>query len=116
MVINGQTYGVEIDVDNLLRMDSATQMDVLDKGKNYLSPDEGRAKIGLPPTKGGDAVYRQQQDYSLEALAKRDAQDDPFGKTAPAAPPPPANDDPAAAKALAALVAHSVREKLNARR
>ena len=120
VVINGQTYGTEFDVDNLLRMDSVTQMDMLDKGKNYLSPDEGRAKIGLPPTPGGDSVYRQQQDYSLEALAKRDAQDDPFGKAAPAAPPPaeapPANDNAQAAKAFAALVAHSVREKLNARR
>jgi HK97 family phage portal protein len=111
--INGQVYGTEFDIDNLLRMDSSTLMDVLDKGKNYFTPDEGRAKIGYGPKPGGDAVYRQQQDYSLEALAKRDAQEDPFSK---AAPPPPANDDPAAAKALSALVAHSVREKLNARR
>jgi HK97 family phage portal protein len=113
--VNGATYGTEFDIDNLLRMDTATQMDVLDKGKNYLTPDEGRQKIGLPPVAGGDVVLRQQQDFSLAALAKRDAQDDPFGKAAPA-PPPPANDDPAAAKAFSALVAHSVREKLNARR
>jgi hypothetical protein len=58
-------------------MDTATQMDVLDKGKNYLTPDEGRQKIGLPPVEGGDVVLRQQQDFSLAALAKRDAQDDP---------------------------------------
>jgi HK97 family phage portal protein len=113
--INGQVYGTEFDVDNLLRMDSSTLMDVLDKGKNYFTPDEGRAKIGLGTTPGGNVVLRQQQDFSLAALAKRDAQDDPFGKTAPAAPPQPAND-PAAPKAMAALVAHSVREKLNARR
>lgn len=93
--VNGATYGTEFDVDNLLRMDSATQMDVLDKGKNYLAPDEGRAKIGLPPTPGGKVVYRQQQDFSLEALAKRDAKEDPFGKEAPAPAPPAANDDEA---------------------
>ena len=29
----------------------------------------------------------QQQNYSLAALAKRDARDDPFSTTAPAAPP-----------------------------
>src|SRR6185369_5321647 len=91
VVTNGQTYGTEFDVENLLRMDSATLMDVLDKGKNYFTPDEGRAKIGYGPKPGGDSVYRQQQEFSLEALAKRDAQDDPFGKATPAAP---ANDDP----------------------
>jgi HK97 family phage portal protein len=120
VTVGGQVYGTEFDLDNLLRMDSATLMDTLDKGKNYFTPDEGRAKVGLPPKPGGDAVYRQQQDYSLEALAKRDAQEDPFGKAAPATPAPaaepPANDNPQAAKAFAALVAHSVREKLNAAR
>jgi HK97 family phage portal protein len=113
--MDGVTIGTEFDVDNLLRLDSATQMDVLDKGRNYFTPNDGRAKLGYGPKPGGDSVYRQQQDFSLEALAKRDAQDDPFAKTAPAAPPQPAND-PAAPKAMAALVAHSVREKLNARR
>lgn len=33
----------------------------------------------------------QQQNYSLAALAKRDAKEDPFASAAP--PPPPANDD-----------------------
>jgi HK97 family phage portal protein len=102
--VGGQTYGTEIDVDNLLRMDSSTLMDVLDKGKNYFTPDEGRAKIGYGPTPGGDAVYRQQQDYSLEALAKRDAQADPFGKAAPPAPDAnAANDNAAAAQRALAL-------------
>ncbi|WP_412063986.1 phage portal protein [Rhizobium sp. SYY.PMSO] len=74
----GETLGTELDVDNLLRMDSITQMEVLDKGKNVLTPDEARARINLPPVPGGSSVYRQQQDFSLEALAKRDAKDDPF--------------------------------------
>ena len=76
--IEGKTLGTEFDVDNLLRMDSVTQMEMLEKGKNYLTPDEGRKRIDLPPTAGGNVVYRQQQDFSLAALAKRDAQDDPF--------------------------------------
>lgn len=103
---NGQTYGTEFDIDNLLRMDAATQMDVLDKGKNYLTPDEGRAKLSLPPKTGGDQVYRQQQDYSLAALAKRDAQEDPFGTAKPPEPPPAdpaANDNAAAAQRAMAL-------------
>jgi HK97 family phage portal protein len=70
--------GVEFDLDGLMRMDSATQMDVLDKGKNLLKPNEARRRINLGPVEGGDAVYRQQQDYSLAALAKRDAREDPF--------------------------------------
>lgn len=90
----GEQYdlGVEFDVDNLLRMDSATQMDTLEKGKNYLTPNEGRRRINLPPTTGGNVVYRQQQDFSLEALAKRDAQDDPFRSDKPS-PAPESDDD-----------------------
>ena len=86
----GEQYalGTEFDIDNLLRMDTATQMDVLEKGKNYLTPDEGRKKLNLPKVAGGNVVYRQQQDFSLEALAKRDAKTDPFETKAPAAPQP----------------------------
>jgi HK97 family phage portal protein len=76
--------GVEFDLDGLLRMDSVTQMDVLEKGRNYLKPNEGRLRINLGPVEGGDQVYRQQQDYSLAALAKRDAAEDPFGGAAAA--------------------------------
>lgn len=89
--VSGDTkvMGVEFDIDGLLRMDAMTQMDVLEKGRNYLTPNEGRRRINLGPKAGGDAVYRQQQDYSLEALAKRDAQADPFssGSMTPAAAP-----------------------------
>lgn len=104
IAINGQTYGVEFDIENLLRMDGVTQMEMLDKGKNYLTPDEGRGKLGLAPTPGGNVVYRQQQDYSLEALAKRDALDDPFSP-----PKPPAND-PAAEEVEAAFLADFRKE------
>jgi len=109
----GYTLGTQLDIENLLRMDGATQMDVLDKGRNYLTPNEGRKRLNLPPKSGGDVVLRQQQDYSLDALAKRDAQADPFktGTTdkpaatdtpVPAADAPPANDNTAdqASKAL----------------
>lgn len=118
IAIQGNVYGTEFDVDNLLRMDSVTLMEMLDKGRNYYTPDEGRAMIGKPPIEGGAAVYRQQQDYSLAALAKRDAQDDPFGKSAEPPPPAeqPANDNVEAQKAMAALLVQKTREMLNARR
>jgi phage portal protein BeeE len=118
----GETLGTEFDVDNLLRMDSVTQMEVLDKGKNTFTPNEARKRIDLKPVPGGNSVYRQQQDYSLEALAKRDARDDPFAKGGAAVPEPPAEPaEPAAndnaeqiARATAALFEKDLREALNA--
>lgn len=91
----GEMLGTEFDTDNLLRMDSVTQMDVLEKGKNILTPDESRRRLGVGPTPGGNVVYRQQQDFSLAALAKRDAREDPFATGEPSSAPPaePANDD-----------------------
>jgi len=87
--------GTEFDVENLLRMDSVTQMNVLKEaiGASVMAPNEARRVWNLPPVEGGDSPMAQQQDFSLAALAKRDAQADPFGaKPAmpPAALPPPA--------------------------
>jgi hypothetical protein len=48
----------------------------------------------MKPVKGGESPMIQQQNFSLAALAKRDAKDDPFG-TAPA-PAPAAKPDAAA--------------------
>jgi HK97 family phage portal protein len=78
VMTRGVTYGIEFDVDNLLRMDAATQMDVLDKSKGILSPNEQRARLDRGPVAGGDSPYLQQQNFSLLALSKRDAQADPF--------------------------------------
>ena len=100
----GESLGTEFDTDNLLRMDSVTQMQVLKDASGILKIDEMRAKLDRAPTEGGDTVYLQQQNYSLAALAKRDASEDPF-KTAgpkPAAAPEPANDDEAEARAALA--------------
>lgn len=76
----GEGLGTELDTDNLLRMDSVTQMEVLDKSKGIMSPNEQRKKLDLKPKTGGDSPMLQQQNFSLEALAKRDAQADPFAK------------------------------------
>lgn len=97
----GDTLGVEFDTDNLLRMDSITQMEVLEKGSGTMKINEKRKRIDLVPVPGGDDVYLQQQNFSLAALARRDAQPDPFGTSAPA--PEPVNDNMAeqAASALA---------------
>lgn len=83
----------EFDLEDLLRMDAESFTKVLTervKG-GLVSPNEGRAKIGYGPVPGGAYPYLQQQNYSLEALAKRDAKEDPFAGGA--STPPPANDD-----------------------
>jgi len=89
---------VEFCTDGLIRMDTisqATTVDVLSKA-GIISPNEGRARFDLPPVEGGKSPYLQQQNFSLEALAKRDAQDDPFKTQAPPTPaqPTPPSGDP----------------------
>ncbi len=79
--------GVEFDLDGLLRMDSATKMTTVVEGMRggVYKVDEGRRKFNLPPVAGGDTIYLQEQDHSLEWLSRRDQQ--PL--TPPAAPTPP---------------------------
>lgn len=74
--------GTEFDLDVLLRMDAKTQIETLGAGvdKAIYSPNEARRKLNLKPVTGGDSPMIQQQNFSLEALAKRDALDDPFNK------------------------------------
>lgn len=105
----GTGLGTEFDVENLLRMDTLTQIQALKEGIGaaIFTPNEARKKFDLVPKEGGDDPYLQQQNYSLPALAKRDAKDDPFGSakppppagpapdgTPPPEPPPPAKDGP----------------------
>src|SRR5262245_5612376 len=91
--------GTEFDTENLLRMDSITLVTTIRDavGAGVMSPNEGRSKFDLKPVKGGESPYLQQQNYSLEALAKRDAQEDPFAPAKPPAPPaaekPPADGE-----------------------
>jgi HK97 family phage portal protein len=97
----GEGLGTEFDTDTLLRMDSTTQVAAIQVavGAGVMAPNEGRAKLDLKPVDGGASPYLQQQNYSLAALAKRDAQADPFAPATPAAPPQQApqqdNADPA---------------------
>ena len=78
----------EFDLDDLLRMDSATLIDVQAKGvgAGIIAPNEARKKLNLPPVKGGDSPLMQQQNYSLAALDARDRAN-PAPTTLPAAKP-----------------------------
>jgi HK97 family phage portal protein len=67
-------YDIDFDLDDLLRMDSATKMKVAADGVGgaIFTPNEARQKFGLRPVPGGNTPYMQQQMYSLEALNRRD--------------------------------------------
>lgn len=82
--MDGITIGAEFDTDQLLRMDEKTLMDVLEQSKGKYSVNEQRFRLNKKPVKGGDTVYLQEQDHSLEWLARRDAQ--PIEQPAAAAP------------------------------
>lgn len=88
--IEGKIYGTEFDLKGLLRMDTATKVDSWGKlvKASIASPNEARADFDLLPVKGGESPKGQQQDFSLAALAERDA-NEPFSKPAE---PPPADD------------------------
>jgi HK97 family phage portal protein len=105
LIVASQPSGVEFDLDDLLRMDTATQYRTYGEGvaRGILAPNEARKKINLPPKKGGDTPYLQQQNYSLEALDKRDSKEDPFNTKppAPAAKPPAQVEPPPPQKLLA---------------
>lgn len=106
--------GTEFDLDGLLRMDSVTQMEVMDKAKGIFSPNEMRRRFDLGPKKGGDSPMLQEQNYSLEALAKRDARPDPWAK-AEAAPQPDASaQDEAEERAFMAETLLAMRKSLEA--
>jgi len=93
----GTGLGTEFDTENLLRMDSVTAITAIRDaiGAGVMSPNEGRSKLDLKPVDGGESPYLQQQNYSLAALAKRDAQADPFAPDKPPTPAAPAAEPPA---------------------
>lgn len=95
-----QQLGVEFDLDDLLKMDTNTQVRTYGEGvaRGIMAPNEARALLGYGPVDGGDTPYMQQQQFSLAALNERDS-NKPFAKPkaptqpTPAAPANPANNN-----------------------
>jgi len=85
-------FRVSLDESALLRMDPAARMESYKTqiSSGMLAPNEARRDENRPPLTGGDVAYLQVQNYSLEALNKRDSQPDPFAPAKPAAPALPA--------------------------
>ena len=81
-------YGTEFDITDLIWMDTTSRTKAAGEGigGGALSPNEARKRYyGLGPVAGGNSPMVQQQYFSLEALAERDA-DAPFSKPVPATP------------------------------
>lgn len=105
--------GVEFDINTLLRMDSKTQMEVLSigTGAGILKLDEARRPLGYEPMAGGNSAYLQEQNFSVAALAKRDAKEDPWESRRGDRPTSPA-PAPAPRKALSQDAADDVVSRL----
>ena len=90
--VDGVRYGVQFKTSDLLLMDTATQMTVIQSGisATVLSPNDGRAQLNLPPTEGGEEPISQQQYWPLSVLSKRPP---PQEMAAVRALPPPEDDD-----------------------
>jgi HK97 family phage portal protein len=103
---------VELDVDALLRMDPKARFAAYESGvkAGVIAPNEARLAENKSPVAGGETPYLQQQNYSLAALAKRDAKDDPFTSgekpTPPALPKPSSTDEEDAAEEMRSLLKH----------
>lgn len=91
--LDGDTRGVDLDLEGLIRMDTAAQVEVLTKEVNgsIATINEARRARNRGRVEGGDSVWMQQQDTSLAALAERDRN----GPVAPAANDHPITDDEA---------------------
>lgn len=87
----GDGFETWLDETVLVRMDPSTRMEAKNKAiaGGWMAPNEARRDEELGPVPGGETPYLQQQNYSLAALAKRDAGDDPFGTAKPPVSPSP---------------------------
>ncbi len=100
-------YRTQFDLDDLLRMDPKTAAEVEGSLVKFAikAPNEARRRFDLLPKTGGDSPMIQQQNYSLDAIAKRDSGPDPFATAKAPAPPAPAPaPEPDASVNNAALV------------
>lgn len=114
-------YGTEFDLDDLIRMDTSTlvrtEAEAVKGG--IKAPNEARKRLNLKPVAGGNTPYLQQQNFSLEALDRRDTSDDPFATASPAPkpaepvvePPPPEDQTD---KAVSAIATKWMKELANA--
>jgi HK97 family phage portal protein len=110
-------YGTEFDINDLIWMDTGTRAKAAGEGiRSGMTVNEVRKRYqGLPGVEGGDVVYMQEQNHSLEALAAIDeakirAAEQP--PPAPAALPPASEPDDLAPDQMAASLDALLRKEL----
>ena len=109
------TYRTELELDNLLRMDPATQADVLSKlvQGSIKAINEARRDMNLQPLEGGDTVYMQQQDFPLDQVRLNKlppAQAEPPKAAEPPQQQPPEEADPISEDERKALAQYIEKE------
>lgn len=107
-------YGTEFDLEDLMRMDFNLRISTYGEAvkTGLYAPNEGRKKLNMPPMKGGDTPYLQQQNYSLAALDDRD-RNNPFEKPEPVTVVEPQEPEPDQTdKALYTLFKKSITREL----
>lgn len=116
----GRTYAVQFDLDDLLRMDTATYANTIKIliDASIMSPNEGRKRFNLPPVDGGEAPLSQQQNWSLAQLADRGAIPDAATVAAPPVEEEPEEnpEEDQTDKALARLFIKRAPETIHAGR
>jgi HK97 family phage portal protein len=119
VMVEGRELGIELDLRALLRMDTVSRDQNLRENVrgSVITINDARLEMDLPPVEGGDTIWMQQQNYSVEALIARD-EAGPFAKPepAPALPAPDEGDDeePDVELALALLYMKSPESLSNA--
>ena len=106
-------YGTEFDLDDLLRMDTATMVKAEAEavGAGIKAPNEARKRLNLKPVAGGETPYLQQQNFSLAALDRRDQSADPFAPKETSRPEPdPASPADDTERMMGALALKFMRE------
>lgn len=95
---------VMMDVDSITRMDTASKVKTMGEGtiRAIFSPNEARQKFNLPPRKGGETPFLQQQNFPIDELIGRESEaPQPMPQTEPEQDAETANDNEAARRAAA---------------
>ncbi len=110
--IEGRRLGVEFELDDLLRMDTAALITAEKAAMGIKTIDESRQRLGLPPIKGGSTVYLQHQDYPIEVIFDRKD----LGQPATVTPAPmlPEPEEDGTDKLLALIATKAVEELTHA--
>lgn len=86
-------YATEFDLHDLYSMDTRTLIETEKEAAGLKTINESRKRLNLKPVDGGGTVYVQQQNFSIEALARRDEQPAPSATSSPDPSPAETADD-----------------------